>query len=201
MCYKGTYVLFRCDNPYCYSIYLKPKYKTNRTPRKVDGSNRNYCSKRCFSLGDKTILDIIANKITINPLTECWEWVQSYNDYPVLRYSGQYLRAGRTLFEFFYGPTNRKLHLLHKCDNPPCVNPDHLFLGTNDDNVRDKLLKGRGACGEKLSNVLTTSRVKTIRALYKLKDKGYSRSKLASIFNLNYNTLKGVLSGRRWKHI
>ncbi len=58
------------------------------------------------------------------------------------------LRAHRFSWQIHKGDIPEKLHVLHKCDTPACVNPDHLFLGTNGDNMRDKAKKGRATSWE-----------------------------------------------------
>jgi len=75
-------------------------------------------------------------------------------------------KAHRVSWMLHHGPILDKLHVLHKCDNPPCVRPDHLFLGTNGDNVRDCYQKGRRiSSGSHNSNAkLTAAQVEAIRA-------------------------------------
>jgi hypothetical protein len=74
----------------------------------------------------------------------CWEW-QLFRDkdgYGRLKVKQRMKRAHRVSFELSVGST-KNLSVLHRCDNPPCVNPDHLFLGSMKDNMQDKLKKGR----------------------------------------------------------
>lgn len=77
----------------------------------------------------------------------CWTWNgDSYpKGYGRLKIDGKGKRAHRISYELFCGPIPDGLHVLHKCDNPACVRPDHLWVGTNKDNIRDKVKKGRQA--------------------------------------------------------
>jgi hypothetical protein len=80
--------------------------------------------------------------------TDCHEWVGA-NDGSRARYGrlsdghGKLLYVHRVAWAVVNGPILDGLQVLHKCDNPPCINVEHLFLGTNADNVRDKVSKGR----------------------------------------------------------
>ena len=83
-------------------------------------------------------------------LSECWEWTASndnrgYGQYCVFDESGKMrnFKAHRYLWMASFGPLEAGQQVLHKCDNPACVNPDHLFVGTRHDNMRDKEAKGR----------------------------------------------------------
>lgn len=84
--------------------------------------------------------------------TGCIEWIASRDGcgYGMFRFGGRSQRAHRVAWILTFGGIPDGLQVLHKCDNPPCVNPDHLFLGTNHDNVLDAVAKGRhGGRGEK----------------------------------------------------
>jgi len=84
---------------------------------------------------------------------ECWEWrgAKSEQGYGYIRGSGHgsMLRAHRIAWELANGPISAGTCVLHRCDNPSCVNPAHLFLGTSTDNSHDMVNKGRSARGER----------------------------------------------------
>jgi hypothetical protein len=79
------------------------------------------------------------------PTTGCWLWLRSRDKdgYGSLRADGRTRRAHREAYMAYMGPIPDGAHVLHKCDTPACVNPDHLFLGTQRDNLRDCVVKGR----------------------------------------------------------
>lgn len=78
--------------------------------------------------------------------TGCWEWQGKLDRYGYgsLKVDNKTTKAHRYSYEKYYGSFNKELHVLHTCDNPKCVNPHHLFLGTNQDNVKDRVNKNRG---------------------------------------------------------
>lgn len=89
--------------------------------------------------------------------------------------------------------------VLHSCDNRACVNPDHLFLGTHGDNMRDRNAKDRQAKGEGHGrSKLDESLVRKIRALHA---SGLGHKRIAKIIGVNASTVARALKGLTWKHV
>lgn len=84
---------------------------------------------------------------------ECWLWNASRikDGYGKFSVSGVYQQSHRISWQLTNGPIPDGLCVLHRCDNPPCVNPNHLFLGTNLDNVRDMFAKGRNPSRKRIA--------------------------------------------------
>ncbi len=94
-------------------------------------------------------------KWEVDGLTGCWNWTAAMKGSPphecgafMCRPVGQ-LCAPRVAWELYVGPIPKGLEVLHECDNRKCVNPDHLFLGTQKDNMQDQVAKGRSRYGER----------------------------------------------------
>lgn len=86
-------------------------------------------------------------KIKQNPITSCWEWqgtITGNNGYGSMRIPGrQTAYVHRIAYVMYKEPIILGMQVLHACDNPICCNPDHLFLGTQEDNIKDRDMKGR----------------------------------------------------------
>ena len=86
------------------------------------------------------------SKVKIGTPESCWEWTGSKTGtmgYGSFALNGKATNAHRAYWIMTHGPLDRKMFVCHKCDNPPCVNPSHLFTGTALDNIRDCKAKGR----------------------------------------------------------
>lgn len=84
-------------------------------------------------------------KVNKKGKNQCWEWTAARDPFGYGRFglNGKICTASRFSWELHYSPISKGMCVLHKCDNPPCVNPNHLFLGTRSDNVADMIAKGR----------------------------------------------------------
>lgn len=140
---------------------------------------------------------------------ECWEWVGAKvaKGYGAFRPQTKvFALAHRYSWQMHYGPIPEGVGfhgtcVLHRCDNPSCVRPDHLFLGTNHENIKDMDTKGRRnpARGERSGKVaVTADQVLAIRARFAA---GESRSQLARAFGVTSGCIGPIVRRATWAHI
>ena len=130
----------------------------------------------------------------------CWIWIGSRDskNYGRLWIGNRYFFAHRFSYSIFIGPIEG-WDVLHHCDNPPCVNPRHLFRGTMADNNRDRTAKGRSAKGERSGKTtLTQFQVLEIRRLYPMVR---SSRRLAAMFGVAMSTILRIFHRETWRHI
>jgi hypothetical protein len=138
----------------------------------------------------------------------CWQWAgHTRNKYGTLWVDGKGVKANRLAYELYREPipSDKNNHygtmlVCHKCDNPLCVNPNHLFLGTSKDNMQDMSRKGRqrDQSGEKNSMaVLTWKKVRSIRDLYATGN--YLQRELAAMFGVSIMAINNIVNYKRWK--
>lgn len=126
---------------------------------------------------------------------DCWVWTKSKNNwgYGQARIVGTSITAHRLSWTLEYGPIPDGLLVLHKCDNRACVRPNHLFLGTNQDNSDDMIRKGRQL---HKNTKLTAETVRDIRRRYAAG--GVSTIKLADEYGIGVTTVAHIIHRRRW---
>lgn len=133
---------------------------------------------------------------------ECWEWnaFRKPEGYGQLSLRGdRTVLAHRVAWDLTHGPIPEGLFVCHHCDNPPCVNPAHLFLGTNAENVRDSTGKGRHSRGAKNGrSKLTRDSVLEARARYAA---GETQPALAAEFGVTSSVLSKAVRGKTWRHL
>lgn len=137
---------------------------------------------------------------------DCWMWLGSLLPRGYARFSlhNEAVGAHRVSYRVHIGEVPAGMCICHRCDNPPCVNPAHLFLGTNKDNIQDALTKKRMRFirGEAHPmSKLTCQSVKQIRSEYK---PGMSIQECVTIgakFGVGINGVMSVVRGRTWKHV
>lgn len=136
---------------------------------------------------------------------DCWLWtgrcLRGYGQLSMGSRKAGIKGTHRVSWELHHGPIPKGLSVLHKCDNPACVRPDHLFLGTQQDNLQDMRNKKRNrtALGEKTGNVtLTAEVVLEIRRLHAL---GVVPKAIAAQFSIERSLVYQVVNRVNWKHI
>lgn len=143
------------------------------------------------------------SKIDVNTSERgCWLWTASRKGTNT-RWAGRYgqFKVGnrmslshRVSFELFVGPIPAGLDVLHKCDVTLCVNPDHLFLGTQLDNMRDAASKGR--CRHQR---LTADDVRAIRVIYATGT--VTLTDLATEYGCTFGNISSIVRRKNWKHV
>jgi hypothetical protein len=138
---------------------------------------------------------------------ECWVWNKRANKDFYAEFKG--VRAHRYAYQAFVGHLPAEALVCHKCDNPPCVRPSHLFLGTAADNTRDMMAKGRHGARKHPENwargekhgcaILTPELVLAIREEYAAG--GISCRALGEKYGVKGVTVQAITSRRLWKHI
>ncbi len=137
----------------------------------------------------------------------CWSWTGSKNEagYGRIRVNNVEYKANRLSYAVHFNRDPGNFHVLHKCDNPECTNPDHLFLGTHADNMRDASIKGRWAekgrgisrnAGAKNSqSKITPEIVAEIRSLSGV----ITQREIAARYGLRQSTVSPIINGHRWR--
>lgn len=128
----------------------------------------------------------------------CWEWGGGMypNGYGRTSIRGRSMRAHRVSWLLANGTIPTGLHVCHRCDNRRCVRPDHLFLGTAQENIDDKVSKGRQAAGRRHgSSRLTESDVIDILSLHAFGAKGVV---LAREYGVGQSTVSRIVRGHHW---
>jgi hypothetical protein len=141
--------------------------------------------------------------------SECWPWLGARSENGYGRFSstrGRHHYAHRLVWELEFGPIAAGMVVCHRCDNPVCCNPAHLWLGTQAENLADMREKGRrpplekhGQAGERNNQArLTDANVRAIRALHRA---GVSQVTLSRTFGVGQTTIGHVVHGRTWRHV
>lgn len=143
---------------------------------------------------------------TVKVKGECWNWIGAHDKdgYGWIRVDGVQTGAHRYSYGVHCGKIPKGMQVLHSCDNPRCVNPDHLFLGTQQDNVKDMVAKGRRAniCGEEsVNSKLTEKQVHEIRRRYIPRHPVNGCTAMAREFGMGRIEISRIVNRRRWKHI
>lgn len=171
-------------------------------PRKGYSAGVALRCRACIASIHRPFAERFWERVTRNGPDDCWEW-QGYRNrsgHGRINAEGYRTTAHRIAYILTYGDIPDGLVVCHRCDNPPCCNPSHLFLGTLASNNADRVAKGRGAQGSKQACAkLTEELVREIRATYECGN--VTLVELAIRYGVTANTIGTIVRRKTWKHL
>ena len=196
----------------CYTIHMKEtricsvckiEHSNKSGMKKKDGSN--YLARKCYQCskshpGLRTKEERFWEKVDKKSFG-CWEWTAHLDKRGYGRFGvsdGKGIGAHRYSYALHNGAFKKALYVCHKCDNPKCVNPEHLFLGTHQDNMDDMVRKGRQRSlkGEESPSCKISQ--ETAQAVL---DSELTYSQTAEKFGMTKSSVAAIKARRMWKHL
>lgn len=180
-----------CGKPY------HPKYGKELESR--------FCSKECSmqKYADKKYILQARLRSKVNIVDGCWVWTGSKNvlGYGFIRVGTHNVRAHRASYTAFKGEIPEGLYVCHTCDNPQCINPDHLFAGTPAENTTDMIAKGRKRLGPPLRGERHPRCKLTIDQAREIKSAKGTARELAAKYGVSHALIVGIRNGTNWRYI
>lgn len=164
-------------------------------------------------MGKLTDADVVRFWSKVQRSDTCWEWTASisgsgYGLFSIRHRSATPAKAHRVSYEIHNGPIPGNMHVLHTCDNRSCVRPDHLYLGTNADNVRDRVTRGRtrtwaterARLGERHPRAKLTDEI-VLGARVAVASGEATIIDLARQHGVAFATMQAAVRGKTWTHL
>jgi hypothetical protein len=147
-----------------------------------------------FDLAITTDAERFWSKVDKSDEAGCWNWTATKHrqGYGMIRINGKMVGSHRYSWEMHHGPVPNGIEVCHTCDNPTCVNPSHLFLGSHADNMFDRSVKGRAAVK------LNEEQVRTMRARYA---NGERQAKIAADIGVDPSLVSLIVRRKAWAHV
>lgn len=131
----------------------------------------------------------------------CWEWIGSrtLDNYGHIRVKGRLRPAHRVAYELVHGPLPAGAVMMHLCDNPPCVRPEHLRVGTSKENSDDKRTKGRSRAAAGEAHPAARLTEAAVREARRLHGEHHTFTEIASRFGVSRSAIARAVTGRNWR--
>jgi hypothetical protein len=139
------------------------------------------------------------DRVSPEPNSGCWFWLGGLNDrgYGIVgRGANRVEKAHRWFYRHFVGTVPPGLHVLHHCDVRCCVNPEHLYVGTHQDNMIDRGVRGRHARGEATNRTTLTE-----QDVFDIRHSGLPRLFLAEKYDISVWSVDAIKKRKRWGHL
>lgn len=166
--------------------------------------NRRFCNRQCKGLSQTNDLASIVARSIPEPNSGCWLWTGAVNNtgYGIVSAGSGNKLVARVVFEWAVRPLAEGECVCHRCDTPSCINPAHLWAGTHQENMADKVEKGRAIAvpmpGE--ANPAAVLTEAAVRDIVRLGGSMLQRD-IAAMFGVTRQTVGDILTGRRWSSI
>jgi len=192
----GALLIRPCD---CCGVEYSARFRNL-----IKGEGR-FCSRRCVqqSRVKRPAAERFWRSVERRGPDECWPWRRGRSRYGYGAFmldQGKQIVASRYAYILTHGPIATIAMVCHSCDNPPCCNPAHLFLGTKTDNMVDRDSKGRQARGERGGTArLTEDDVRAIRIRYAAGND--SQQRIADEYGISQFMISAIVRRAAWKHV
>ena len=148
------------------------------------------------------------SKVDVKNQGDCWNWTAGTRGSKGYEYGGFRIKRGvmesshRMAYILTFGEIPDDMIVCHRCDNAKCCNPHHLFLGTHDDNAKDRVMKGRSPNREGENNTMSVfTREDVIFIRENIANGEYSQKELSTMFGVSKTAISLVVHRRRWVHL
>lgn len=152
---------------------------------------------------DDHIRHLLYCRAILSDEDSCWIWLGPPDRYGYgrIQVDGKTERAHRMSYRVHVGEIPPGMNICHTCDTPACINPHHLFPGTQADNIADKIAKGRGRSlkGDECRNAILSER--DVQDVFAEKARGDRVESIAAARGVSTSTVYKILQGHSWKHI
>lgn len=142
-------------------------------------------------------------KHAVGDPSECWEWsgCRDPNGYGRISVNNRSVVATRVAWQLAHGAPPPSMSVCHRCDNPPCVNPAHLFLGTHAENMADREAKGRGRQPNGERNAKAKLTADCIEPIIRCSRAGVDNAQLGRWFGVATQSIAAIVHRRTWRHV
>lgn len=171
----------------------------NKMPSNIASKNHHLCSRACSAeFQSKVFKKAIEYTVDENGCHICTSHGTNTSGYPQIRHKGRKMLLDRYLYSLKHGEIPKGMCLLHSCDNPSCINVEHLTLGTHKENMRDMADKGRAAINW---GIKSGSAKLTEEEVMEIRNSKMPSRKIAKMYGVNKSAILNIRSRKTWKYL